>query len=239
MNSVTRSTSYAAQWPRPGAARLGAALAVLVALAAVFSAHAAGPAQLVQDINTNLNPGPSSFPSEFETIGAVTYFAATDSSHGSELWKTDGTAAGTLLVRDINPGFDGSTPQNLTKVGGTLYFTADDGTAGRELWKSDGTSAGTTLVKDISPGASSGFGFFAAPDLTDVNGTLYFVADDGLKGAELWKSDGTAAGTVLVKDIVPGSGSAFPSQLTNVDGTLFFVATTLSAGQELWKSNGT
>ena len=61
--------------------------------------------------------------------------------HGSELWKTDGTAAGTVLVKDIRSGASGSYPHNLTNVNGTLFFTANDGTNGYELWKSDGTAA--------------------------------------------------------------------------------------------------
>uniref|UniRef100_UPI00056C1DDD hypothetical protein n=1 Tax=Microcystis aeruginosa TaxID=1126 RepID=UPI00056C1DDD len=68
-----------------------------------------------------------------------------------ELWKSDGTAAGTVLVKDINPGSSSSYPGSLTAVGNTLFFTAYDGLggSGTELWKSDGTAAGTVLVKDI------------------------------------------------------------------------------------------
>ena len=73
-----------------------------------------------------------------------------------------------------------------------------------------------------------------------INGTLYFVAGDFLHGDELWKSDGTAAGTVMVKDIAPpGSGSSGPEDLTNVSGTLYFEANDGSHGKELWKTNGT
>jgi len=80
---------------------------------------------------------------------------------------------------------------------------------------------GPTLLKDIYPGVSS-----SAPTyLTDVNGTLFFIADDGTYGVEVWKSDGTAAGTAMVKDINPGAGGSFPFDFTNVNGTLFFTAT--------------
>ncbi len=98
------------------------------------------------------------------------------------MWKTDGTSAGTVLVKDINPGSGHATPRYLTNVNGTFYFNADNITNGRELWKSDGTSAGTLLVKDILPGPN-----FASPQyLTNVNGTLYFSANDDTHGQELW-----------------------------------------------------
>ena len=95
-----------------------------------------------------------------------------------ELWKSDGTAAGTVLVKDINPGSASSEPSNLTNVNGTLFFTADDGAHGIELWKSDGTAAGTVLVKDINPGSAGS----DPPRLTNVNGTLFFSANDGTHG---------------------------------------------------------
>ncbi len=58
-----------------------------------------------------------------------------------------------------------------------------------------------------------------------MNGTLYFRANDGSSGSELWKSDGTSAGTVLVRDIQSGANSGSPSYLSNVNGTLYFQAT--------------
>src|SRR5262245_14321839 len=66
------------------------------------------------------------------------------------------------------------------------------------------------LVRDIHPGPGGSFPgsvntrFGAARFLVDLNGTLLFRADDGVTGTELWRTDGTEAGTVLVKDIVPG-----------------------------------
>jgi ELWxxDGT repeat protein len=65
--------------------------------------------------------------------------------HGRELWKSDGTTAGTQLVKDIEPGRYGSDPRTLTAVGDVLFFSRGD-----ELWKSDGSEAGTILVKDIA-----------------------------------------------------------------------------------------
>jgi len=85
-------------------------------------------------------------------------------------------------------------------------------------------------VKDIWPGSSSSSPHY----LTDVNGTLFFRAQDDTNGSELWKSDGTQAGTTLVKDIYPGSSWSSPHYLTDVNGTLFFSAQD-PEGEELWK----
>src|SRR5262249_1726154 len=154
--------------------------------------------EMVLDINPG---GGSSNWNPLVAIDSTTYFAADDGVHGTELWKSDGTIAGTTLVKDIYPGthreydYDGnwsdgpnsSGPNNLTNVNGTLFFTS-----GNALWKSDGTAAGTTLVSSLLSNTSN---------LTNVNGTLFFTAGDPLwgdDGVELWKSDGTTSGTVMV-----------------------------------------
>ncbi len=180
-----------------------------------------------------------SYVSNITPVGSTTYFAAwysngTNGSHNNELWKTDGTAAGTVLVKDIRTGDNSSDPTNLYNFGGTLYFTADDGVNGRELWKSDGTTAGTTMITDILSGASSS----NPGNLTAVGSSLFFYANDGITGDELWKSNGTAAGTVRVGH--SGTSANFtPRNLTNIGGSLYFSAFTFETGYEIWKSDGT
>ena len=165
--------------------------------------------------------------------GERVFFAAQNGTDGWELWKSDGTAGGTAMVKDIFPGASSPALTQLTAVGDVLFFKASDGVYGAELWKSDGTGAGTEMVKDIATGIAS-----STPNsLADLGGTLFFSAL-GSQGRELWKSDGTEAGTVLVKDINPGGASSGPGGLCAVGNTLFFVAYT-GYGTELWKSDGT
>ncbi|MGH7201212.1 MAG: ELWxxDGT repeat protein, partial [Planctomycetaceae bacterium] len=85
-----------------------------------------------------------------------------------------------VLVADIRPGSNGSSPSEITNVNGTLFFRADDGTNGRELWKSDGTTAGTVLVADINPGSGDAL----LGSLANVDGNLWFTADDPAAGRE-------------------------------------------------------
>src|SRR5262245_62031164 len=109
---------------------------------------------LVTSLVKVINPA-GIFTGPMVNVNGTLFFAADDGVNGQELWKSDGTAAGTIMVKDIRPGANGSFPENLTAVGNTLFFAADDGVNGTELWKSDGTAAGTILVKDINPGSDT------------------------------------------------------------------------------------
>ena len=188
-------------------------------------------AQLVKDINATPNTYAPA-PTNLCEVNGMLFFSEQDSLHGTELWKSDGTAAGTKLLKDINPA-GSSSPHSLVAMGNTLFFVANDGAHGNELWKSDGTTAGTVMVKDIYPGPN---GYVNA--LTPANGWLYFVADDPDHGIELWKTDGTEANTVLIKDVAPGPDSGLNVvEMVVANGELFFAGTNQS-GTELWKSDG-
>ena len=98
-------------------------------------------------------------------LGDTLYFTVVDDNHGHELWKSDGTAIGTVMVKDIRSDSTSSIHISLGVVfGNSLYFTADDRTHGRELWKSDGTETGTVMVEDVGgpsgslPGSLTVFG---------------------------------------------------------------------------------
>jgi len=219
--------------------RLLTAAAAVVAAAALLGGALAprgdAAATISAELVKNINPSGDSFPYDFTAIGTSFYFRANDGSHGMELWKSDGTAAGTVMVKDINPGIGDSSPNYLVAIGTSLYFSANDGSHGNELWKSDGTAAGTVMVKDIN----SGSGDSNPANLTALNGSLYFGATDGTNGYELWKSDGTDAGTTMVKDINPGIGDSNPTELTAFGGGVYFRADDGTNGYELWKSDGT
>jgi ELWxxDGT repeat protein len=182
----------------------------------------------------DIHPPGGEGPRRLAKYGSELYFQADDGNTGKVLWKTNGSFAGTVPIRDFQGNYI-SDPNNMTEMNGVLYFSGIHPSYGMELWRSDGTQNGTRLVKDINPGLNSSLpGSFKA-----VGNILYFSASAGGFGRELWRSDGTEAGTFMVKDIRPGASGSFPLDLTDVRGTLFFKANDGTYGIELWKSNGT
>jgi ELWxxDGT repeat protein len=207
---------------------------------------------LVKDIDSFTDSNPSSFTA----AGGAVYFIADDAIHGSELWKTNGTPGSAQLVKDINPGLSGGVSAfsaDLTNIGGTLYFFAFDGTSADgtiQLWTSNGTGATTQLVKGFTPNNSTTAAFGSAGELTNLGGTVFFVADDGQHGLQVWHSDGSSAGTKIVTDLTlrndPNLTTAFNSagatfdtgELTAAGGFLYFLATD-GTNDGLWKTDGT
>ncbi|GEM_PF-2042885 len=182
---------------------------------------------------------PSIPPYPFFQLGGWLYFGADDKIYGFELWKTDGVV--TELMKDINPGASNSYPSDFMNYAGQFYFFADHQNYGRELWRTDGTSSGTVLVKDMYPGEGSGHSPFSLNfvSLLVFNHELYFRATDGVHGIELWKTNGTSSGTLMVKDIGEDEFGSEPYSLAILGDRLYFTAKTLSLGQELWSTDGT
>ncbi|OJT26178.1 hypothetical protein BO221_10190 [Archangium sp. Cb G35] len=173
-------------------------------------------------------------------VGDTLFLAGKDAEHGLELWKSDGTAEGTVLVKDVNPGPGGSRIAQGAALGNRLFFWADDGTHGMELWTSDGTASGTVLFKEFAPGTAGGLGEYeeGRPLMVSLNGTLYFGARDAEHGLEPWKTDGTPEGTVLIKDVNPGIEDSL-SRMTVAGGRLYLSLYDGVHGLEPWVSDGT
>jgi len=302
---------------------------VILSLLAVLPAQGQAPAYQVRDINVDFPKIPSNEPWESLGMGSLFFFTANDGSHGNELWRSDGTPAGTFLLKDIRPGAYSSWPSDFTRSNGLLFFFAgaalwkSDGTpegtspvegapipyvapmidlggkllyftkgsgsiyelwatdgtpagtrlvagaaqgfypysfprvlaagngqalfvvgtgVGLEPWVTDGTGAGTHLVADLNPTGDSILSYRTAPANDAVAapwGGFVFVADDGAHGPEIWKTDGTAAGTSLIKDVSPGSPGSSPFGLTAMNGKVVFAATDPIHGTEIWVTDGT
>ncbi|MBI5570044.1 MAG: DUF4347 domain-containing protein [Desulfomonile tiedjei] len=173
----------------------------------------------------------------FAVLNGEVYFTGEDTGglYGRELWKSNGTTAGTVMVKDIQTGAGSGSPHYLTPVNGSLYFAANDGVNGEELWRSDGTTTGTALVENIGPGSQGNYPF----NLTDVNGALLFISYDNALGDTLWRSDGTPGGTFMVADPSPVHYWTWWVQMMNVGGTANFVMDDAVHGIELWQTDGT
>ncbi|TWW09514.1 hypothetical protein E3A20_13550, partial [Planctomyces bekefii] len=165
-------------------------------------------------------------------------FTAFDSQFRRQMWTTDGTVAGTVPVTN----FSGSglvQYANIVEFNNELYFAADDGVNGSELYATDGTPAGTRLVRDINPGPDSGSNFGNLGPAAILGNMLYFAATNGADGMELWRTDGTTAGTQMVSDLAAGSEGSYPSQLVVCNGRLLFSAAPASYQFALWSTDGT
>lgn len=148
------------------------------------------------------------------------------------LWISDGTPEGTKPVPCA-----ADEPRDLTPFQGAVLFSAWDGESGREIWRSDGTADGTLPVADIYPGP--GVTASSNPShLTVVGNRLFFAATDGVHGTEPWVTDGSAAGTRLVRDILPGPAGSEPSAFAAAVGRVAFVALDAEHGREVWISDG-
>lgn len=187
----------------------------------------------------DVNPSPirplALNPTYMVTLGEIIYFSAGDQALGYELWRSDGTALGTHVVKDIIPGPAGSNPNSLVVVGDTLFFLVSSDPKKVELWQSDGTTVGTVRIKELFSVDEITSNYKSPQSLTAVGIDLFFIVYDNTTNvAELWKSDGSEVGTLPLKKFQ----SPVATELTARPGLLYFVAED-EGGAELWKSDGT
>lgn len=189
-------------------------------------------------VNTGIFYSNSQNTENWSINGNTMYFNGYDAATGPELWVSDGTSAGTMMVKDIYPGTVGGNPLGFTKLGSTICFVAKDPANNYQLWKTDGTAAGTQIVTVVNPAGAIAEFYFGL-----YKGKMYFFANDGVTGAEVWSTDGTAAGTQLLKDIVAGNNATTGSGGARTD--IYFIQDDnylyfpIERSKYIWRTDGT
>lgn len=182
----------------------------------------------VKNIASDVGGVHSSGPSGFRAGGNKVYFTADDGFKGRELWVSDGSSAGTKMVRDHRPGVASTDVSTSLAIGNVLYYVPNDYKTGPEIWRTDGTAAGTRLVKDISPGEAG----HCCYQLFALGSKLGFT-----RGNELWASNGTAAGTTSLQTFA-GVGYG-PGEAVVVAGRAYLAAGWQKNGMVIWRTDGT
>lgn len=197
---------------------------------------------LVKDINDARDSYPQNERIErytndnqpFAVLKSRAYFAVLIND-GWQLWRSDGTTAGTQLVKIISTGGSKVPLYEITACGDFIFFIADDGVHGPGLWKSDGTAAGTILLRYDALANSQANNL----SLTAIKNTLFYISNDHINGPQLWKSDGTIAGTAMVKNIPNGNGYNV-TNFSVIDSTIYFsFSSNDSTYGGLWRTDGT
>jgi ELWxxDGT repeat protein len=179
---------------------------------------------------------------------SVIILSADDDINGTELWRTDGTLAGTYMIKDLFPGEDperheagSSSPELFFHFNDEIFFVANSKDYGFELHKTDGTAEGTSIVKDVWTGNLGGLptgGEFSQYIDTSAN-YIYFRARASKQDPKcLYQSDGTGEGTQAMTD-KDGNLVLYPFDFANFDDLLFFVSKPNTGNNALWYTDGT
>ena len=199
--------------------------------------------RMIKDINPGKGAG---FTGSYSiTYNGKVYFGGNDGINGTSLWCTDGTAAGTQMVADLIPGAADAEIKEFVISGGKLYFNASDSLQGHmKLWVTDGTTAGTKCLRSTCGSFPCYSMDSPTPWLTAYNNKVYFFAQSATYGTEIWTSDGTNAGTQILKDIEPGSASGFSTgmwfkQPRILNNKLYFESGNTNTGLDIWETDGT
>jgi ELWxxDGT repeat protein len=203
----------------------------------MFSLTTQVQAQSVQSsLVKDIYPGSAtSNPEALRGVGNKMFFFATDDVHNTAPWISDGTAAGTFMIKDMHAIGQWVEPDAFLPVGDRLIFNADSAT-GAAIWITDGTDTGTHKLSTAQIGNMMGGNDY---NFAQLNNKLYFCGNDHTLGNELWLTDGTTAGTQLIADIWSGTGPSDPRHFTAYNGAIYFTASDSSHGQELWHTDGT
>ena len=189
---------------------------------------------LLKDIFVSDNYFDTSGATNFYKAGNIIYFTAKDNTNGLELWKTNGTAAGTEMIKDITPGNNTNSwaPGSFIEFNNQLYFSKNDETNGTQIWKSDGTEDGTIMVTSNPQTTFYGNQFFIYENL------LFYSAYNATNGIELWMLN-TNDNATLVQDIALGNDGSDPSDFIEFNGYLYFMATTNGnvTGRKIFRLN--
>ncbi len=218
-----------------------------------------GTTSTIKEFNTGFDG-----PAGFTKMGQKVFFTANDGLKGMELWVTDGTSSGTVMLKDIAPGLRSSHPMDLKVSGDKLYFTANNLDFGRELWVTDGTTTGTHLVADLSSGPSDSPIYSMTPTsggllfLSSYNGPLIFTNGEktekisdvsssyisssaGGKGFfisgtdnNLWETDGTYSGTHLLHNLRQECGAYKIESISQSSSGVFIRTEHVEGQKQIW-----